>query len=344
MPGPNDRRVNPLSGKRYSWEAEQAAKKAADAQTDTKAIGQQIALLERLAQAKKAQDDLLTFTQFTMPDPEFPNDVTKSRYKAAKVHREVAKALTAFINDELKNPDGSVCNQLIFCMPPRHGKACAHDTPVLTTSGWRTHGELKVGDFVFGIDGAPTEVTALSAEVDEVVPVVLSNGEIIRCHPNHEWTVNDRSTNCLRTLETREIAKRALHTGPAGKRGGRYTLQLPDVGAVQFPEAELPLHPYVLGAWLGDGSEGSTRLAHDVDDVEVVEAIEALGHKVSWRYVQPETSVGYVTFAGTRGRGSTMQKALKSLGVIRGKHVPETYLRAAVGQRLELLAGLVDTD
>jgi len=109
---------NPLTGRRTEWEAKQAELKA----RDPKKIEQEIALLERLAVAKKAHDDLLTYTQFTMPDPAAPNDVHRSRYVATKLHVEVAKALTAFIKGELKNPDGSVCNQLIFEMPPRHGK------------------------------------------------------------------------------------------------------------------------------------------------------------------------------------------------------------------------------
>jgi hypothetical protein len=115
---PNPNAINPLTGKRYGWEAEQAARK----QQDPRELQKQIDLLERLAIAKRAADDLLTFTQFTMPDPTAPNDITKSRYKATKMHVEVAKALTAFIKGELKNADGSVCNQLIFEMPPRHGK------------------------------------------------------------------------------------------------------------------------------------------------------------------------------------------------------------------------------
>lgn len=116
MPNPNA--INPATGKRYGWEAEQARRKA----QEPKELQKQIDLLERLAVAKKAQDDLLTFTQFTMPDPEAPNDVNRSRYKATQMHREVAAALTAFVKGELKNVDGSTCNQLIFCMPPRHGK------------------------------------------------------------------------------------------------------------------------------------------------------------------------------------------------------------------------------
>lgn len=110
MPGPNDNRINPATGKRYSWEAEQAAAKA----QDPKQLQKQIDLLERLAVAKKAQDDLLTFTRFTMPDPETPNDVERSRYHAAPFHKAVARALEAVERGDTQ--------QLIFCMPPRHGK------------------------------------------------------------------------------------------------------------------------------------------------------------------------------------------------------------------------------
>lgn len=113
-------RIDPLTGRRKDWvdpRAAEAAKKAED-----RRIVKQLELLERDAKARDAKGDLLTYTQFTMPDPEAPNDVHRSRYKATKMHVEVAKALTQFIKGELLNADGSVCNQLIFEMPPRHGK------------------------------------------------------------------------------------------------------------------------------------------------------------------------------------------------------------------------------
>ncbi|MEC5291582.1 phage terminase large subunit [Aurantimonas sp. C2-3-R2] len=234
--------------------------------------------------------------------------------------------------------------QLILTMPPRAGKACAHDTPILTPAGWRTHGDLKAGDTVFGPDGKPIKVLAVSADVDEVVPVTLSNGEVIRCHLNHEWTVYDRAAGRWRTLETREIKGRTLRNGPEG-RSGRWTIQLPDIEPMQWPTAILPLHPYVLGAWLGDGSAAAPRIAHAQTDVEVVSAIEACGHVANRRWSQVSTKVAYATFSGPRpGVGSEMQKALRGLGVLNAKHIPEIYLRASVEQRLQLMAGLVDTD
>lgn len=338
MPHPNH--VNPQTGRRYGWEAEQARKKA----EAPEAIEQEIALLERVKIAKEAHDDLLTFIEFTMPDPEDPNDVSRSAYRAQPFHRRVAEVLVQFEKGTLRHADGRPCKQIIFAMPPRHGKSIAHDQPILTPDGWRTHGDLQPGDYVFGPDGKPVRVLDVSAEVAEVVPVHLSNGEVIYAHLNHEWVVFDRARGEWRIMETRDIKRRALRVGPEG-RGGRFVLQLPDAAALEFPEQDLPLHPYVLGAWLGDGSEGSTRIAHAASDAEVIAAIEALGYRKSNSFVQAGTGVAYADFGGPHtGAPSAMRSGLRDLGVLKGKHVPEVYLRASVAQRLELLAGLVDTD
>ena len=113
-------RVNPRTGKRFAWEAEQEAKRAAE--PDIAELEQRLSLLKRAQRAQQARDDLLIYTQFTMPDPIAPNDVDKTRYSAEKFHRVIAADVGRLIAGELKNADGSTCNQVIFCMPPRHGK------------------------------------------------------------------------------------------------------------------------------------------------------------------------------------------------------------------------------
>jgi len=106
------RRVNPKTGLRYGFEAEQAAKKAAEPSDAD--IGKALTLMKRQQKIHAARDHLLDFTEFTMPDPAHPNDATKSSYEAAQFHREVAAALEAVERGEIQ--------QLIFAMPPRHGK------------------------------------------------------------------------------------------------------------------------------------------------------------------------------------------------------------------------------
>ena len=117
---PRKGQINPKTGKRLEWEAEQRALKADT--LEQQAIEKQLALLERQQKAIEARSNLLAFTQFTMPDPEDPNNVHKSRYEAARFHKAVAAELDKFLRGEMTFDDGRECTQLIFCMPPRHGK------------------------------------------------------------------------------------------------------------------------------------------------------------------------------------------------------------------------------
>ena len=62
------------------------------------------------------------------------------------------------------------------------------DTPVLTTTGWKTHGELKPGDQVYGIDGHPVTVKAVTPPVWCDVAVDTGQEKII-CSKTHLWAV-----------------------------------------------------------------------------------------------------------------------------------------------------------
>lgn len=103
-------RINPKTGKRFAWEQEQAAAKS----QDLKAVKAEIALMERQQRAFEARDDLMKYVMFTDPHPENPNDIDRSAYEPATFHRQVAKVLESVVKGDIP--------QLIFCMPPRHGK------------------------------------------------------------------------------------------------------------------------------------------------------------------------------------------------------------------------------
>ena len=87
------------------------------------------------------------------------------------------------------------------------------------------------------------------------------------------------------------------------------------------PEADLLVPPYTLGAWLGDGTSAAAQITSA--DPEIIMRIEA---------------------EGIVAHPSELQARLRSIGVLRNKHIPMRYLRASEAQRRALLAGLLDTD
>lgn len=97
-----------------------------------------------------------------------------------------------------------------------------------------------------------------------------------------------------------------------------------------FPEADLPVPPYTLGAWLGDGTTGAAQITSA--DPEILVRIRMDGFTIS-----PNAAKMRFGVLGLR-------KGLKKTGAFLSKHIPDKYLRASVEQRLELLRGLMDTD
>lgn len=97
-----------------------------------------------------------------------------------------------------------------------------------------------------------------------------------------------------------------------------------------FPAADLPVPPYTLGAWLGDGTSAEGSIT--TPDREVLERIREDGFEVTDR--------GDPLSHGILG----LKQKLAAAGVLNNKHIPTAYLRASYEQRLELAKGLMDSD
>jgi len=123
---------------------------------------------------------------------------------------------------------------------------------------------------------------------------------------------------------TAEIAESLL-------AGRQHNHAVPVASTFDLPEADLPIDPYLLGVWLGDGT--SCRAAITVFDREIVDEIEAAGQECRYRPSQRDYSLP-----------GTVQTRLRQLGLLSDKHIPAAYLRASESQRRALLAGLLDTD
>jgi predicted phage terminase large subunit-like protein len=231
-------------------------------------------------------------------------------------------------------------DRLAVNLPYQHSKLLAHSTPIWTTQGWKTHGELRVGDYVYSPDGLPVRVIAVAPE-DGVADheVETTDGHTIKCNGKHEWYVRDRRAgrNVWRIRETEEFLKKPLREYEPFV-GARWLMSLPRPLPLEAAHrGDLLVPPYVLGAWLGDGQNDVGVLSHDGNDMEVVQEIARQGFPITSRWIQKTTGVCYAYFGG-------LVTALRAEGLLHNKHIPEKYLTASKEQRMELLAGLIDTD
>lgn len=284
-------------------------------------------LREQAAQDSRA--DLLKFAQFMRPDPQHYGDARYSRYQVNIHHKVIAEAVERVFAGEIMN--------LALSVPPQHGKLCAHDTPVLTADGWKVHGDLRVGDRVVGSSGDFIPVIALSEDGHADCEVKFTDGSVVRVHERHEWRVFDRSHHKYRVIETAEMMRDAWSNGRA-----RYQV---DWVVVRGAEADLPVEPYALGAWLGDGTAGKALISHALADSAVADEVGKF-YPVRARWTHKTTGVIATSYHGQSrgGDGGEFAVALKRAGVYLEKHIPDAYFVASKEQRQRLLAGLMDTD
>lgn len=253
----------------------------------------------------KARRNLLAFSRYIMPDMEI------EPYMKAYYH-----ALDLFAHGIIK--------KLIISMPPQHGKALLVDTPVLTTEGWKRHGDLKRGDYVFGDDGKPKMVlNNFGSYAWHTQRIHFADGISIIAAREHEWKVfvdyDDHKGRQEKILETQNIFSRKHRRSPFIKADA----------VVSMSDKDLPIDPYLLGLWLGDGMSDQGVIVSGSQDADMYRSIGEV------RLVRD----GYY-----RVLVKGLTRLLRENGLLKNKHIPTEYFTASDRQRWELLRGLMDTD
>jgi hypothetical protein len=116
-------------------------------------------------------------------------------------------------------------------------------------------------------------------------------------------------------------------------------------GPIELPKENLPIPPYILGAWLGDGC--SDRQSITSMDEEIISAFVSWGESLDCheaRRRKPGQRAFTIILTNVQGKANKAKDALRELGVLNNKHVPEKYHRSTLSDRLEFLAGIIDTD
>ena len=115
---------------------------------------------------------------------------------------------------------------------------------------------------------------------------------------------------------------------------------------IEFPEKDIPIDPYMIGYWLGDGTSTDSEIT--TQDSTTVKYFKTNLEKYKC-YLQYRNNKGTNKYKyringnGTIG-GNLFLTALKNLNLIDNKHIPDIYKYNSRENRLKLLAGLIDSD
>lgn len=225
---------------------------------------------------------------------------------------------------------------------PGIGKAQPLYSKVLTPSGWVTMGNLRIGDLVTAHDGTAVPIVGIFPQgVRDVYAITMSDGRSTDACEDHLWKVKKDRENDWIVVPTSFIQ----HTLENTKRWTYVPLLS---AATALPPAELPIHPYILGALIGDGSLREGGICFSNSDPECLSRFKEV---LVDTYTLKHTS--NYDYRLVRDKNTTVPNyytvELRKLGLVGklsyAKFIPTQYLdNTNLEQKLELIRGLLDTD
>ena len=236
---------------------------------------------------------------------------------------------------------------VIIAARPAMGKCLGKGTKVLMYSGTLKNVEdIEVGELLMGDDSTPRRVLSLARGREEMYWVRQNKGTDYRVNKSHILSLK-RSRNegkhkhgDVLNIEVADYIEKS-DKFKSNYKGYKVS--------VDFPEKSVEIEPYFLGLWLGDGTSSNVEIA--TQDSEVVTYLGKYADRLSLllnsHFVDdkcPMYRIGKGYTGGDVKKDISLQKKLRDMNLLNNKHIPQNYLINSRKKRLELLAGLLDSD
>ena len=270
--------------------------------------------------------------------------------------------------------------------PMGTGKCHAYDTQILMHDGSiKMVQDIVVGDKVMGDDSKCRNVISLGRGEDDMYDIVHLNGEKYGVNSEHIMCLKQSGMNIIKTVKTnsggirykviyldkndyKQHSKRFCELEDATRYLNdmklehdyieipvKTLLKLPKYisvnlkgykRGVEFSSKKVPFDPYIIGAWLGDGTSTKSEITNQ--DATILHYLRTelkkynlnLVHRAEYTY-----GISYDMHKhDTRNNKNKFLQVLKDYKLIGRKHIPDDYKTNDRQTRLELLAGIIDTD
>ncbi|MFU8789100.1 MAG: replicative DNA helicase [Methylobacter sp.] len=240
---------------------------------------------------------------------------------------------------------------IIVAGRPSMGKCFGKGTGILMYSGEiKAVENIQVGDMLMGDDSTPRRVLSLARGREPMYWVRQNKALDYRVNASHILSLKrSRNEGKHKNGDVLNIPLTDyLNAAPKFRTNYKgYKV------AIEFAEQLLPVCPYFLGLWLGDGVSASVDIA--TTDVEVVDYLRDYAGQLNLQLTEKQAKDKqggdkcplYSISSQLRGNHQnnfSLQKVLRALGLLNNKHIPQLFLANSRANRLKLLAGLIDSD
>lgn len=299
---------------------------------------------------------------FRVDASKIEDELNKRVFAQEYATKMIAKRLQVCVAD--LNDKSKPMSSMLFCGSSGTGKGCWDEEPVhvYTEDGSvvvKRHGDLEIGDYVFNRKGEPVLVTGVYHRgLKDVYRVTLGDDRSVIVDGSHLWTwkyAKEHKTESFVTSSTEDLVKLGILRN---ERNGCVAAKIwiPVNEAVQYPKQQYLIHPYVIGALLGNGCMTITpSLTMSSGNRFVPEKVAGLLGAVGAKQYERNYNWCFIEYQTRGSRGGLHNHLIKRDVVLRSvpelcdlksheKFIPDKYKYGSVEQRWELIRGLFDTD
>ena len=259
---------------------------------------------------------------------------------------KIVDAFFKHINEKLL-PGG------LLDIPCGFGKCTSKNTPIMMYDGSiKMVQDIKVGDQLMGDDSTPRNVLSLARGREMMYDIIPNKGDKYTVNESHILSLKC-STNHSKKYRKGEIydisVKDYLNLPKCfhGRGGPLLGYRVPII----FPKKDIDIDPYILGYWLGDGNSGNAGITSE--EYEVVCYFKEYCEKINCDIIQNKDSITtrhslHYSISGkqinNKRTPNVLLNNLRKYNLLNNKHIPHDFKCNSRENRLELLAGLIDSD
>jgi hypothetical protein len=228
-------------------------------------------------------------------------------------------------------------NRFIITLQARQtGKMIDLDTPIMTPNGFVKNGDLKVGDKIYGRNGKTTNVTFISEQRNDMnqYELTFDNGQKIKACGEHLWAFKSSNKNKSEYVRNTEYMISEFENVKKYKTPGSLWVDI--TKPLKFEAKEVPIDPYTLGLWLGDGDKQGGSITGHIDDFNFYKTILPI--------TKGKFSLDKRTESTGKFRIDGLHKNLRLENLTNNKHIPDNYIYNDIETRINLIRGLMDSD
>lgn len=235
--------------------------------------------------------------------------------------------------------------RILIVLPTGGGKCFAKGTKIIMFDGSLKNVEdIVPGDKIMGYDSTPRTIKSICSGVEKMYDIIPVKGEKYTVNESHILSLRitgKDSTKCGgKTYKPNDIANVCIRDYLKSSKTFRWVAKGWRTG-IDFERKDIPLPAYLVGLWLGDGC--SYKPAITTIDKEIIDYVYKYAESIGC-FVKKEKITYYITKGRSPKKRNDFSFYLKKLNLIKNKHIPSVYLHNSSDVRLELLAGLIDTD